>query len=81
MPEVIVRKRVVIVEEILHEGGPPPAQPLLRGAALAVIRNPFASKAITLHVYGKELLRSSCFEPLGEDRYRRVERSLSYAEA
>ncbi len=46
-----------------------------------VIRNPFERKAITLHVYGKELLKSSCFEPLGDDRYRRVERTLSYAEA
>jgi predicted metal-dependent enzyme (double-stranded beta helix superfamily) len=46
-----------------------------------VIRNPFEQKAITLHVYGKELLKSSCFEPLGNDRYRRVERKLAYASA
>ena len=46
-----------------------------------VIRNPFEQKAITLHVYGKELLKSSCFEPLGDNRYRRVERKLAYAEA
>jgi hypothetical protein len=44
-----------------------------------VIRNPGETRAITLHVYGKELLKSSCFEPLGEDRYRRVERQLAYA--
>ncbi len=46
MPEVVIRKRVTVVEEILHEGGPPPAQPLLRGAALAVIRNPFAGRYV-----------------------------------
>jgi hypothetical protein len=46
-----------------------------------MIRNPGSSKAITLHVYGKELLKSSCFVPLGDDRYRRVERHLAYAEA
>lgn len=45
------------------------------------IRNASSDKAITLHVYGKELLKSSCFEPLGADRYRRVERHLFYAEA
>jgi len=46
MSEIAIRKRVTIVEEILHEGGPPPAQPLLRGAALCVIRNPFAGKYV-----------------------------------
>ncbi len=46
MPEVAIRKRVTIVEEILHEGGPPPAQPLLRGAALCVIRNPFFGRYV-----------------------------------
>jgi len=42
MPEVQLRKRVVIVEEIFHEGGPVSRTPLRRAAALAVIRNPFA---------------------------------------
>ena len=46
MPDVDVRKRVVIVEEIYHEGGPPATEPLKRGAALAVIRNPFAGRYI-----------------------------------
>ena len=32
------------VEDIFHEFGPPPAQPLRRGAAVAVIRNPFAGR-------------------------------------
>lgn len=42
MPEVLVRKRVMSVEEIFHEGGPVAERPLRRAAALAVIRNPFA---------------------------------------
>jgi hypothetical protein len=46
MPEVRVRKRALIVEEIFHEGGPPAATPQRRAAALAVIHNPFAGKYV-----------------------------------
>jgi hypothetical protein len=46
MPEVQVRKRVIIVEEVFHEGGPVAAVPLRRAAALAVIQNPFAGKYV-----------------------------------
>jgi len=46
MHEVRVRKIAVMVEEIFHEGGPTPATPLRRGAALAVIANPFAGKYV-----------------------------------
>jgi hypothetical protein len=46
MPEVRIRKRVVIVEEIFHEGGPAVEKPLRRAAALAVIHNPFAGKYV-----------------------------------
>ena len=46
MPEIELRKWVVVVEEIFHEGGPVPAKPLLRAAALAVIKNPFAGKYV-----------------------------------
>lgn len=42
MPEPQVRKIVTLLEEIRHEGGPPPERPVLRAAALAVIANPFA---------------------------------------
>ena len=42
MPEIQVRKRIMVVEEIFHEGGPVVQTPLLRAAALVVIRNPFA---------------------------------------
>jgi hypothetical protein len=44
MPDVGLRKRVTIVEEVLHEFGPPPAVPLRRGAIAAVIANPFAGR-------------------------------------
>lgn len=42
MPEVKVRKFLVSVEEIYHEGGPAAAVPPRRGAVLAVIENPYA---------------------------------------
>jgi Amino acid synthesis len=42
MPEVAVRKKLISVEEIFHEGGPPASTPLRRAAALVVIRNPYA---------------------------------------
>ena len=44
MPKVEVRKRLLVLEEIFHEGGPPVAVPHRRGAVLAVIRNPFAGR-------------------------------------
>ena len=46
MPSVEVRKRVIIVEEIFHEGGPVATKPYRRGAILAVIKNPFAGRYV-----------------------------------
>ena len=46
MADVVVRKSLVSVEEIFHEGGPPAARPLKRGVILAVIRNPFAGRYV-----------------------------------
>ena len=46
MPEVRIRKKLTIVEEIFHEGGPAASLPLRRGAALVVIHNPFAGKYV-----------------------------------
>jgi hypothetical protein len=46
MSEVELRKRVIVVEEIFHEGGPIATKPLRRAAALVVIRNPFAGKYV-----------------------------------
>ncbi len=46
MPEIQIRKRVLVVEEIFHEGGPAPSKPLRRAALLIVIRNPFAGRYV-----------------------------------
>ena len=43
---VEVRRCQTSVEEILHEGGPPPEQPLLVGSVAAVIENPFAGRYV-----------------------------------
>jgi hypothetical protein len=44
MHEVKVRKLLTLTEEIFHEGGPPSTKTYRRGAALAVIENPFAGR-------------------------------------
>lgn len=44
MPEVVVRKMSVVVEEVFHEGGPVANVPQKKGACLAVIANPFAGR-------------------------------------
>lgn len=46
MPEVVLRKRIITVEEVFHEGGPPAAVPLKRGAIVSVIANPFAGRYV-----------------------------------
>jgi hypothetical protein len=46
MAPVAVRKMLVQVEEVFHEGGPPPPDPLRRAAVLAVIDNPFAGRFV-----------------------------------
>jgi hypothetical protein len=46
MPEIELRKSVITVEEIFHEGGPRAAEPLKRGSILAVIRNPYAGRYV-----------------------------------
>jgi hypothetical protein len=43
---VAVRKMVVGVEEVYHEGGPAPARPPRRGFVAAVIRNPYAGRYV-----------------------------------
>jgi Amino acid synthesis len=46
MAELVIRKTLISIEEIFHEGGPPGPHPLKRGLALAVIRNPFAGRYV-----------------------------------
>jgi hypothetical protein len=46
MPPVVVRKTQISIEEIFHEGGPVARQPLLRGAVLSVVHNPFSGRYV-----------------------------------
>src|SRR5271155_660628 len=62
MPSVEVRKRVTIVEEIFHEGGPVAHAPYRRAAILSVIKNPFAGRYVENIVGFSEDLK-----PLGLD--------------
>ncbi|MER8829020.1 amino acid synthesis family protein [Mesorhizobium sp. M0938] len=67
MPAVVVRKFLVQVEEIFHEGGPPAARPLKRGAIVAIIANPFAGR------YVEEITGfMDDLKPLGLDMARRL---------
>lgn len=42
MPEFVLRKTMTFVEDIHHEGGPPPRLPRRRAAVVAIVSNPFA---------------------------------------
>lgn len=42
--EIAIRKTVLCVEEIAHDGGPRLAKPLLKGWCAVVLRNPFAGR-------------------------------------
>lgn len=44
MPDIRIRKMLLIAEDTHHDGGPPVAVPHRRAAALAVIANPFAGR-------------------------------------
>lgn len=46
MPEVQIRKRLLMVEEIFHEGGPVVRSPHRRAAQLVVVHNPYAGKYV-----------------------------------
>ena len=62
-----VRKYVTVVEEILHEGGPPPAVPRKRAAVAAVVANPFAGR------YVEEIVSlMDDLKPLGIEMARRL---------
>jgi hypothetical protein len=71
MREIRVRKRLLIVEDIFHEGGPIAAVPLRRAAALAVIANPFAGRYVEDIAY---LMKD--LEPLGLDMANRLVSAL-----
>ena len=71
MNEVRIRKRLLIVEDIFHEGGPVTTTPHRRAAALAVIANPFAGRYVEdIAPFMKTL------EPLGLDMANRLVAAL-----
>lgn len=71
MAEIELRKRVLLLDEIFHEGGPPSAEPLRRAALLSVIRNPFAG------AYHAEIADfMDTLKPLGIDMARRLVAAL-----
>ncbi|MCL6707134.1 amino acid synthesis family protein [Pseudomonas sp. R2.Fl] len=71
MPEPKVRKYALTVEEIYHEGGKPVAEPLKKGAILAVIENPFAGS------YHEEIAGfMKDLEPLGVEMAKRLVEAL-----
>jgi len=75
MPSVEVRKRVTIVEEIFHEGGPVAKTPYRRAAILSVIRNPFAGR------YVEEIVGfSDDLKPLGLEMARALIEALGGAD-
>jgi hypothetical protein len=44
MSDVVIRRTFYHLEDVFHEGGPVADKPLKRGAAVAVIQNPFAGR-------------------------------------
>ena len=71
MIEVRIRKRLLVVEEIFHEGGPAAHKPQRRAAALTVIANPFAGRYVEdISAFMKDL------EPLGLDMANRLVAAL-----
>lgn len=42
MPDFTLRKTMLFVEDIHHDGGPAPATPRRRAAIIALVKNPFA---------------------------------------
>ena len=66
-PLIDIRRIVTQVEDILHEGGPPPAVPLRRGAIAAVLTNPYAGR------YEPDILpMMDALNPVGLDLARRL---------
>ena len=69
--QVDIRKILTAVEEIRHEGGPPPPRPLRRAWVGAVIHNPYAGR------YEPDILPlMEALKPLGLDMARRLVTAL-----
>jgi hypothetical protein len=74
MSLVEIRKFATVVEEVLHESGPPAARPLRQGACLAVIRNPYAGRYVPDILPLMEDLK-----PLGLEMAKRLVAALGVA--
>jgi Amino acid synthesis len=67
MSQPQIRKYVVAVETVLHDGGPPVAQPPRKGVAAAVIANPHAGRFVADLIPWMDSLR-----PLAIDLSKRL---------
>ncbi|MEO8523614.1 MAG: amino acid synthesis family protein [Caldimonas sp.] len=75
LPEIDVRKLVVTVEEIWHDRGPRLSEPLRRGSATAVVRNPYAGR------YVEDILpMMEALKPLGREMAARLVAALGGAD-
>lgn len=71
MHDIELRKMIVSVEEVFHEGGPVQIKPLLRGSAMAVIKNPFAGEYVEdIQGFMEDL------KPLGAEMARKLAQAL-----
>ena len=75
-PAIDVRKLVVSVEEVWHDGGPRLAAPLRRGAVAALLANPYAGRWVEDIQPMMEALK-----PLGRDMAGRLIEALGGAGA
>lgn len=67
MPDFIVRKMQLVLEEVRHDGGPPPEVPRKLGAILACVANPFAGR------YEPDVQRAmENLKPLGAEMSERL---------
>jgi hypothetical protein len=67
LADFAIRKTLILLEEIRHEGGPPEDPPRLRGAICAVVANPFAGRYDPDLQFAMETLK-----PLGLEMSRRL---------
>lgn len=71
MPDFILRKMQLIIEEVHHDGGPKPETPRMLGAIIACVKNPFAGR------YEAELQPAmEDLKPLGAEMSTRLIKAL-----
>lgn len=73
---VEIRKIVLCTEETRHDGGPPLTQPVRKGWAAAVVKNPYAGR------YAQDIMpMMEALKPLGLELSRRLVAALGGAAA